>query len=66
VTRPVWVLTVRPLPTRYGDAPPEVRLRRALKCLLRTFGLRCVRVEDVSADPEAEPSSDDERQPAAK
>jgi hypothetical protein len=29
-------------------APADVRLRRALKCLLRSFGLRCVEVVEVS------------------
>jgi hypothetical protein len=27
-----------------GYASPAVRLRRALKCLLRSFGLKCVSV----------------------
>jgi hypothetical protein len=30
------------------DAPAVVRLRRALKCLLRAFGLRCRSVADVT------------------
>ena len=30
-----------------GDVPGEVRLRRALKCLLRSFGLRAVRIEEI-------------------
>jgi hypothetical protein len=31
--------------------PPEVRLRRALKCLLRSFGLRSVEmVEEIPAE----------------
>jgi hypothetical protein len=32
-------------------APVEVRLRMALKCLLRSFGLRCVQpVEELPGD----------------
>jgi hypothetical protein len=43
------------------DVPPAVRLRRALKCLLRTFGLRCRGVAAVVAqlrtsnEPPADP-----------
>jgi hypothetical protein len=33
-------ITLHPLPPRPGDVPPEVRLRRALKVLGRTFGFR--------------------------
>jgi hypothetical protein len=34
-----------------GPGPPAVvRLRGALKCLLRTFGLRCVSIEEVGED----------------
>ena len=29
-------------PPEPADVPPTIRLRRALKCLLRSFGLRCV------------------------
>lgn len=38
-------LILVPLP---GDPPPEVRLRRGLKTLLRTHRLRCVSVEASS------------------
>src|SRR5262245_11585194 len=37
-------LTLRPL---RDTVPAVVRLRRALKCLLRSFGLKCVGVEQV-------------------
>jgi hypothetical protein len=30
------------------DVPAAVRLRRALKCLLRAFGLRCRSVPDLA------------------
>lgn len=35
-----------------SDLEPNIRLRRALKCLLRVFNLRCLRVEpaDYHAD----------------
>ena len=39
--RPRWTLTLEAQPTPDG-APAIVRLRRALKCLLRVFGLRCL------------------------
>ena len=32
--------------------PAVVRLRRALKCLLRAFGLRCRSVADVTPRPQ--------------
>jgi len=34
-------LTLRPLPDRSG-VPAIIRLRRALKLLLRSYGLRCI------------------------
>jgi hypothetical protein len=45
-----YVLTLRPLA---GPVPVRLRLRRALKCLLRAFGLRCVAIREVrsSAPP---------------
>jgi hypothetical protein len=43
-----------------AEPPPEVRLRRALKCLRRHFGLRCVSV--VEARPDAAPR----RRPAGR
>lgn len=51
-------LTLLPLP---DAVPATIRLRRALKCLLRSFGLKCVRIEDAppaAADDEqkGEPS----------
>ncbi len=46
----VWTLTLR----AEGDGPPvEIRVRRVLKWLLRSFGLRCVRVSE-ERQPEAE------------
>jgi hypothetical protein len=39
-------LTLRPLPS---DIPATVRIRMALKCLLRTYRLRCT---DISTPPE--------------
>jgi hypothetical protein len=40
----LMLVTIRALP---DDAPAAVRLRRWLKLGLRTFGLRCVSVEEV-------------------
>jgi hypothetical protein len=50
--RPVYHLTLRSEPGQ--AAPVEVRLRRALKCLLRTFGFRCVGIMDVTHRSPAE------------
>lgn len=33
--------------------PPAIRLRRALKCLLRSFGLRCVSIEESRPAPKS-------------
>lgn len=38
-------------PTDAEFGPVAIRLRRALKCLLRSFGLRCVRIEPTPAEP---------------
>ncbi len=38
-------LTLRAVPGWHG--PPLVRLRRAMKCLLRSFGWRMVAVENL-------------------
>jgi hypothetical protein len=37
-----FFLALRPLNRGAGDAPPAIRLRMALKILLRRFGLKCV------------------------
>lgn len=37
----VYSLTLTPQPGNW-QRPPEVRLRAALKCLLRGYGLRCI------------------------
>jgi len=37
-------LVLRPL---VGEVPIEIRLRRLLKALLRGYGFRCLRIEDV-------------------
>lgn len=45
MTKPqTYRLTLKPLP-RPGGPPADVRLRGALKVLLRRFGLRCVHLE---------------------
>lgn len=43
-------LTLEALP---GPSPPVNRLRQALKALLRSFGFRCLAVEEVKAPEEA-------------
>ena len=38
ITPGVWVVVLQPLP---DDVPGDVRMRRALKCLLRAFNIEC-------------------------
>jgi hypothetical protein len=47
------------LETTWSSAPPIIQLRRALKVLLRSFGLRCLEVAEVPA----EASGDDVEEP---
>lgn len=47
-TGPIYQLRLTPT----GDGPPPIRrLQAALKCLLRSFGLRCVSVTEVQPEP---------------
>ncbi len=46
-------LTLKPLPDHNG-VPSSIRLRRALKCLLREFGWRCTDVRPLAAGEAAE------------
>ncbi len=43
-------LTLEPLP---GGPPPEARLRKALKALLRRYRLRCTGIETIGPQPAA-------------
>jgi hypothetical protein len=43
------ILVLEPLE---HDVPPEVRLRMALKTLLRQYFFRCVKVENTPPPPE--------------
>jgi hypothetical protein len=56
--KPRYLLTLEARPL---NAPAEVRLRQALKVLLRRFGFRAVKVEILS---EQEPK--EEKTPAAR
>jgi hypothetical protein len=49
------LIVLRPLP---DTVPVSVRLRRALKALLRQYGFRCLKVEDVA---EGEPNANREK-----
>ena len=55
-----WSLILRPLPDP-GGAPPECRMRMALKSLLRRFGLRCIDINETTKP--AEPDRDSESTP---
>jgi hypothetical protein len=39
-----------------SEIPANIRLRKLLKLALRTFGLRCVRVEDVRVEDQNQPN----------
>jgi hypothetical protein len=49
--RPRFVLTLEALPC---EVAPHLRLRSALKRLLRAFRLRCLRVEELPAGGDTE------------
>jgi hypothetical protein len=58
----LWVLVVKTIP---GSTAPAVRVRQALKRLLRCLGLRCVRIggphllrSDVAADLVVKPAAE--------
>jgi hypothetical protein len=61
-TRPVYALVLRALP---WSTPPIHRLRSALKCLLRTFGLRCTDLRLIAPDPPANGQPPDATAPAS-
>ena len=47
-----FLLLLRDADAKHPDAGPViVRLRRAMKCLLRSFGLRCDRAEIFPSPP---------------
>lgn len=56
-------LVIRPEPGPDWTVPPDVRLRRALKALLRSFGWRCVSIGPAQATSGAAEPPD---APAAK
>lgn len=47
-----YILVLRPLPSDALHRTPEMRLRAALKALLRGYGLRCIEVRPVISKPE--------------
>lgn len=49
-------LTLRALP---DPVPADVRLRRALKALLRVYGFRCVKVEGAAGEAAPPPALPD-------
>jgi hypothetical protein len=56
-------LVLRPLP---NAVPAAVRLRRALKMLLRGFGFRVVRIEDAPRGAEGQAQADPLRAPGSR
>jgi hypothetical protein len=59
VAKACFILELRPLPGNWRTSP-EQRLRAALKCLLRSFGLRAVTVKPV-VSPIVESSASEPR-----
>jgi hypothetical protein len=57
--RPTYRLTLRADATHYGDAPPALRLRAALKVLWQRFGLRCTAAEEIHDEPAVAPAEPD-------
>jgi hypothetical protein len=57
----IIVLHLRPAPGNW-QAPPDRRLARLLKCMLRAYGWRCIGAREVLPDA-AEPT---QRTPEAK
>lgn len=55
MTRRTFALLLEELPPQPDEPPPEIRLRVALKLLLRRARLRCVRVEETTTERPAEP-----------
>jgi len=51
--REEFILVLRPEPAHDGEPPADVRLRAALKVLLRAFKLRCVECRSVGIDQNA-------------
>lgn len=51
--RPLIRLTLKPLP---DDVPEAIRLRHVLKRLLRTYGFRCMAIDNV-ADARTPPAA---------
>jgi hypothetical protein len=47
-TKPTYRLTIQ---SNDDESTATRLLRQALKCLLRTFGFRCLAVEDMTAKP---------------
>lgn len=51
INRPRFTLTLRVERDDKLDPTGYLRLRRALKCLLRSFGLRCTAYSEVKTEP---------------
>jgi hypothetical protein len=52
VSAPRFALTLQAVPG-WGDVPVIIRLRKFLKAALRAWGLRCIRCEEIPAEPAA-------------
>ena len=46
----IFVMTIRPEPTKPGQPDPMYRLKGVLKVMLRRFGWRCLSVRPKSLD----------------
>lgn len=49
-----YVLHIKAMPTYDGDDAGIRRLRRLLKCLVRSFNLRCIRVVEAKSQVEVQ------------
>jgi hypothetical protein len=48
-----------------SEVPSDILLRRALKCLGRSFGIRCLSIEPIAA-PQQKPTSKPAPKPASR
>jgi hypothetical protein len=53
--QPIYTIDLTPEPS---DVPAIIRLRKALKCLLRSLGLRCLRIVEQETSATIAPPKD--------
>jgi hypothetical protein len=64
MSRTLYRVTLTPVPG--WDVPPLIRLRSALKSFLRSYGLRCRRVEEIREDEAGEAAAGHQGEESAR